>query len=360
MKENHKSEYVESSENLREVHYYHHNNNPWAFKIFDALNLITIGIVLLLNTTGVVGWKIWFELIRFWPLIIISAGISLIFSFSNFGKVIGKALGFLIFLLMLFLAGLNTITDSTFVDGIRANLPEFLKNPIFIFNKDENDLTQETKLLKSDYPLVENLVLNVDISKGEFNIKDISTDNDLLYLKSNHSNSDGEYTFTENLENTSDLLVDFSHNPNINNSFLLLNNSSPLYDLDISTSLKNTDLNMKLAAGKATIDLKELNLNKVITEVSAGELEATFTDLSLPEYLSIKVGAGEMDLTLPKDVGYKITYDVSIGDFSIDGKGQTSGLGSKGVLLSDNYSTIMNKTEIDLNLSVGSFKLNFK
>ena len=43
-----------------------------------ALLLLTIGIVLLLNTTGVIGWGVWLELFRFWPVILIGVGLNMI------------------------------------------------------------------------------------------------------------------------------------------------------------------------------------------------------------------------------------------------------------------------------------------
>jgi len=41
---------------------------------------ICIGAVLLLNTSGWLGWGVWGELLRFWPVLLISLGIRLIFS----------------------------------------------------------------------------------------------------------------------------------------------------------------------------------------------------------------------------------------------------------------------------------------
>jgi hypothetical protein len=40
--------------------------------------LVAFGVLLLLNTTGVVGWSIWYELWRFWPVLPILAGINML------------------------------------------------------------------------------------------------------------------------------------------------------------------------------------------------------------------------------------------------------------------------------------------
>jgi hypothetical protein len=41
--------------------------------------LICVGVVLLLNTLGRLGWGVWFDLLRLWPLLLISLGIRSIF-----------------------------------------------------------------------------------------------------------------------------------------------------------------------------------------------------------------------------------------------------------------------------------------
>ena len=41
--------------------------------------LIAIGVVLLLNTMGQLGWSVWLDLIRLWPVLLISIGLRLIF-----------------------------------------------------------------------------------------------------------------------------------------------------------------------------------------------------------------------------------------------------------------------------------------
>ena len=43
-----------------------------------ALLLIALGALLLLTTTGVVVWSIWLELWRFWPVLLIVAGINML------------------------------------------------------------------------------------------------------------------------------------------------------------------------------------------------------------------------------------------------------------------------------------------
>ena len=40
--------------------------------------LICCGVVLLLNTLGIVPWRSWSEIGRFWPVLVIASGLSIL------------------------------------------------------------------------------------------------------------------------------------------------------------------------------------------------------------------------------------------------------------------------------------------
>ena len=44
-------------------------NKKEARDISSAIFLIFIGMIFLLNTTGIVGWEIWLYMFRFWPVL---------------------------------------------------------------------------------------------------------------------------------------------------------------------------------------------------------------------------------------------------------------------------------------------------
>lgn len=61
-------------------------------KLFGAVTLIVFGVVLLLNSTGLVGWGVWVAflvvVIKFWPIFLIFAGLQIIFNKSFVAKTI--------------------------------------------------------------------------------------------------------------------------------------------------------------------------------------------------------------------------------------------------------------------------------
>jgi len=46
--------------------------------LLGPLVIIAVGVVLLLNTTGVLAWSVWGQLGRLWPIVIILLGASLL------------------------------------------------------------------------------------------------------------------------------------------------------------------------------------------------------------------------------------------------------------------------------------------
>lgn len=46
--------------------------------VFLPLIIVAAGVVLLLNTTGVLRWSAWAELGRLWPIAVILFGLSLV------------------------------------------------------------------------------------------------------------------------------------------------------------------------------------------------------------------------------------------------------------------------------------------
>lgn len=48
--------------------------------VFLPLIIVAVGVVLLLNTTGVLNWSAWSEIVRLWPIAVILFGLSLVWN----------------------------------------------------------------------------------------------------------------------------------------------------------------------------------------------------------------------------------------------------------------------------------------
>lgn len=66
--------------------------------MFHAVFLITIGLIFLGNNFGVVPWSTWQNLIPYWPVLIIFAGVDALLGKSGFGHFLAGIINSIIFL----------------------------------------------------------------------------------------------------------------------------------------------------------------------------------------------------------------------------------------------------------------------
>ncbi|MHB1420591.1 MAG: LiaI-LiaF-like domain-containing protein [Bacillota bacterium] len=57
-------------------------------KVVGGILLIAFGLIFLLNNIGILDWSVWAGIARLWPLLIILAGVNLIFRHSRWGVII--------------------------------------------------------------------------------------------------------------------------------------------------------------------------------------------------------------------------------------------------------------------------------
>lgn len=96
--------------------------------MFNAIFLITIGLLLFLNNFGILPWSIWLSLFPFWPVLIIFAGVDAIFANSKVGKIISGLINTVIFLAIVAkVVGLDyPLINKIPLPKRERNRPEFL------------------------------------------------------------------------------------------------------------------------------------------------------------------------------------------------------------------------------------------
>ncbi len=82
------------------------------------------GILLLLNTFGIVHWNIWNAILRFWPVLIIIAGVQMILGGSRIARFFLRIIIFLLFGWVALIAIYETSPQ------VIQQLPDFFKLPI--------------------------------------------------------------------------------------------------------------------------------------------------------------------------------------------------------------------------------------
>lgn len=49
-----------------------------AKRVFEGLTLVTVGVILLANTSGALPWSVWWNILMLWPLLLVAAGIDIL------------------------------------------------------------------------------------------------------------------------------------------------------------------------------------------------------------------------------------------------------------------------------------------
>jgi hypothetical protein len=323
----------------------YNSHKPWDYdyiekRILDAITVISIGVLLLLNTTGALPWSIWFNLIKLWPLLVISIGINLIFSWSRLSRFIGSFISTLIFL------GALVIAISPQAMNLNLNIFNLVGN-------EQNTVTTENEisLLTEDARELENLELNVDMSIGSVEIVD---ENDTEYVNSVSKYSSNLTEPSLNYEISGDTLKVFFKDIPKKNFSLGSNHSEHLVGLGINDLAKT--LNIKVGAGNGAIDLNDAAIKSLNAEVGAGNMEIEMDDTTIESVDSVrlKVGLGNVTFRLNRNYGYKINYDVGLGNLSIDGEEVRGTFGKDGTFMTENYDTAEEIVEINVEVGLGN------
>ena len=313
----------------------------WESRIFSALTLIVIGVILFLNTTGQLSWSIWLNLFRYWPLFLVMAGISIILSFNRVTKLIASIVSFLIFIFILFSSSLT------------ASSWNFNFLPFTFVNQET--LSDSYNVAKDKYTGLETADLRMSVAAGKLNFSTNTDDKNLLATSAKFNANYGKPVPTEELKNNN---LAFQYAPEKSNAPIFAFSSiSPEYNINLDGRNIKSTLRFDVGAGEAYANIKEQKIELIKGNVGAGKLEITMDSATkITDVMDLDVGVGSIKLFIPSTVGFKIKSNVGLGAVTLDGKTLPK-LDSGEYYKSANYSTADNVFTIDTNVGVGSLEI---
>lgn len=312
-----------------------------------AIFLVLLGTLFLLNTTNVVPWSIWLYLLRFWPILLILAGLKMVLPKTNIGNIIMT----IVYTLFMLAAGVMSyyFAVEKKVPLISERISEVLSGQ-YAMNKETQ--TKEEYILSEDYTGVENRILDIFIGASELTLND---ENQTYHLLSKTTYQyDGDLPEIEAKLDEKLLSMSFS-NQDVRH-LGIWRFVTPVYELTLGQNTLPTSLDITIGAGKATVDLDDTILKAVFAEVGAGELDMTLGESSLPENINLEIGAGDMTIAVPENVGVNMVYNLGVGEINLDDE-QIEGLGQNGTYRTTNYDIAEKKLTIDAKVGVGSLTI---
>ncbi len=312
-----------------------------------AAVLILSGAVFLMNNFGLLPWSLWGFLWRFWPLFLVFGGLQVVFGSTPYRRVLLIQTG-LILLLFIFLLGLSLQVSSFknwFADQFSGVQLENINRYADVAQ------TKEITLGENRLQKVTSRKINLNLPGGEMKVVD-SANSYYLKLDSSFYKGLGEPNVSSDLRQGI-LNINFDTDPNVRLPLGPLNQIK--YDFDLGEPIVNSDLAIKVGAGRATVELERMTLNKFVLNMGAGTADVVIKGNAVPTGgMNVRVGAGSVYIQIPSDVTVKITHNVGMGTLWFN---QTN-VSGKGVLQPANFSS--SGRSLEMNVEVGAGVVNIE
>ena len=282
--------------------------------------LLTLGLLWILISTGVVTWSIIDALYVLWPLIIVIIGINIIFKRNGFIRV-GA---WIIFLAVL-------ISYSYFYEDKSPSGNNYVVSDTVSIDRLADTQKAELRLALGGTKI--NLDSNTD-KLLEASLQDKETKH---FSELQENNSKAYIVFEKNRYTFGDLKFIKDNG----SSFHL--NRNVIWDLDLDTGAIDGEFDMS--------GLKVQNLN---LDVGAANVKLIMG--SYDTKLKIGAGASKIDIELPQNAGIKVKMEGGLNNTNMDEPGWQK---LDDWFYSPGYDGKEFKLEADVSMGVGKFTVNF-
>ena len=331
-----------------------------VYKIIKGLTFLLIGIILLANTLEILDWSVWSNLLKLWPLLVISLGLSLIFR--------GKSLSFIgpLIVFLGIIAGVGASYVGISFEGEMAREVKTLSREIVIEVEKvpetetalETEITPESEtapdteiiletkvpLETKEYPEIERASIGLNLDEIKLTMGESTP---LLYeciskYRYKEFEPFEEYSTTEKEANV--LIYHSSVKGNFRNpenKWVLKLNSQIIYNLSIKTGAIDTDCN-----------LSAFKVEKLYIESGASNI-----NLVVPKYNSkiiIDSGVSNIDIAIPKNVGAIVNIDSGIAIKDLD-----DFIKRDSMYISNNYDSSEFKVDIEIDCGVSNINIHY-
>lgn len=328
-------------------------------RLFDGLMLVIIGAVLLLNSIGVLPWSIWLGIWRFWPLLLIAAGLSL---------VLNRAVPFmgLLCLALVIILAVSWYWPQT------VRLPwEINFNGVHI--GDRTNLTLMNDEVIKPLPTDATKPFSVDLTfrAGQLYVGDTTDqafDAKLDYYGTRpavnmDANNDGA---SLSIKSVGDVTIpswfgkdkgpwetwNVALNPNVP---LKLTANLSAFDADLDLSQYNlTGLHLDASAGDLTCILGDRSASQTVDiNSSAGAVKLTVGNAAKVT-IAVSASAGSVDIHVPAGAALRVREHASVSSTNVAEIGLTK---SGDYWVSSDYDAAAQKIDIDYNGSASSLRI---
>ncbi|MDP4092962.1 MAG: DUF5668 domain-containing protein [Bacillota bacterium] len=280
--------------------------------------ILSIGVLWLLMSFGVIDWSIFDSIFTLWPLVFVVIGLSILFRNNS----IVRAVLWVLFLAVLIIYG--SVADYNYHGS----------------NKTVSVTMQ--KLTETKYGELQLSLggadISVDSGANQTDLVDATVSERDIRHSINYSNGRENATVKFSRHSYS---IFGGHARNDCNVHL---NSDILWDLNVDTG-----------AVSGNLDLSALEVKNVDMDIGAAKMSMILGNKYNNTNVDIDAGASSINVTVPSDSGVRVNMDGALNSTNLKNLGWSR---NGKYYTSPNYDSAANKINIEVDMGVGSFNIN--
>lgn len=291
-----------------------------GFPLFATL-LIALGALLLLQTTGVVQWSVWWAIWRLWPVVIIALGINI-----AFGSRMPWLAGALIALVLIAAAAIGVVISDGRATGVES-------------------------VVMLDEPLngVEDVDVSIDLGAGTLSVGSLPETS--ANLVEGELRSFGVSEARTSVTRSGDYAeLRLSTN---GVSFDFFGSFDRRWEVRLSPA-PNISIDLDTGAANLTLDLTDLNVSDLSVRGGAADIEILAPRNAGHVNIDIDVGAANVEVVIPELVGGRIDADLGLSGLSID---ESRFAKTGDVYVSRDFDTSENRVHLEIDGGASSVEI---
>ncbi|MEW5874567.1 MAG: DUF5668 domain-containing protein [Candidatus Zixiibacteriota bacterium] len=293
--------------------------------------LILIGVLLLLNTTGVLSFRVWEAFVVLWPLLLIAIGIEKIFGATENLKP---------------LAYLSPIIIvATVAYAVIGNPRSDLFSGTWEINGDD-----EQQVSVSGSGDINAVTLNMDFGGGRLKLRGGVSGGQIL---EGQLYTRGDRVSVESESRDGRMEVTLSPGSGSHRHFSFGDSDRERWILKVNDSLP-LDLNVDAGAAQVRLDLEDLIVEKLNLQTGAADVDIAFGNRSARIDCEIDCGAASIDMVIPAGAGLRLKRESAMSSFSTGSIDLTE---RDGLLESPDFDTRAVQIYLDVESGVSKFRI---
>lgn len=306
-----------------------------AKRITTGIIFLFIGVILLLSKMDIIEFN-WFEVFRYWPLLIILVGVNILVPKKDIGYIISIGTTCVILAIFTFI-GITTPNQSL--------LSRIMENrDVDIDSENEEDFIGTSNAVSAKKNInTSHATANIDLGATQLKLKD-TTDSNLFEA----TNTSDKYFLLLNTDVKND------HATTLNLSGKTKKGIDSKGNSTIIKLNKNViwDLNFDVGAADMQGDLSNFIFKNLTVDAGASNLDLKLGNPQMVSNINIDAGASSIKIAIPKEAACQIITEMALS--SVDADDSFIKSGDKGVLTSPNFESTKNKFKISIDGGITS------